>query len=69
MEELYAFKVIELSVGWGSPEGFFEHLVNQKINEHAKEEWVYHDIKVSSSGKYSLIVFKKLKAIVPPAVQ
>lgn len=52
------FKVWYMDSGWDDDK--FEQVLQSRIEQMVSEGFVYYDIKISSSGNHSMIIFKKV---------
>ncbi len=51
------YKFVRLKSGWGDED--FEKKLNELTEEMSKEDWSYYDIKITSNGDNSLVIFNK----------
>jgi len=51
------FKFIRLNSGWEDPE--FENKLNNLSNKMSQEGYSYYDIKITSNGNASLVIYNK----------
>lgn len=51
------YKFVRLKSGWGDED--FEKKLNELTEEMSEEDWSYYDIKITSNGDNSLVIFNK----------
>ena len=53
------FKFIRLNSGWDDPE--FESKLNRLSDKMSREGYSYYDIKITSNGNASLVIYNREK--------
>lgn len=57
------YKFVRLKSGWGDED--FEKKLNDLTEEMSREDWSYYDIKITSNGDNSLVIFYKIDRKTP----
>jgi len=57
------FKFIRLNSGWDDPE--FESKLNKLSDKMSREGYSYYDIKITSNGNASLVIYNKEEGFLP----